>query len=176
MNSESQGIFISERPTMHPARCGRCTAAVYDGRKYVDFGVDLEIPPVAEVPGVIEDRDRKGVLYLCSLCIREIYKATYPESEGLPVAQIEADLADALQKVELQKEIMKTMEKQLNDYRDRDPSSSTHRADGSNFVSSDETSPDVAESDGPEQGTSEQDTKSRYKNVPSLAELLKSAS
>lgn len=176
MSTETQGIFITERPTMYPAACSRCSSQRYDGRKYVDFGVDQEL--ISEpVPGVT-DPERKGVVYLCSLCVREIYRAVFP-NEGLPVAQIESDLADAQQKVELLQAINKNLEKELEFHKKatlNDPrhntSDSSSSADSSDPVSSDETKPVRKTADKSKSGTTKSTPKSRPKNVPSLTELL----
>lgn len=193
MSSESQGIFVTDRPTWPPAKCARCGGQTYDGRKYVDFGVDQELPPVA-VPGVVsENVERGGVVYLCSFCIREIFKATFPNI-GPPVAQIESDLADAKQIILLQKDLLEHLRSEVDRLKQQvPPVAYTHEkepeeridatsnryikfssdaTDGSAPVSDDEAESDVPESTKSESGTSEQDSKPRHSHIPSLAELL----
>jgi copper chaperone CopZ len=162
-------IFVEDRPIHSPAKCGRCGSVRYDGRKYVQFGMDIEF---------------YGIVYLCSHCVREIYKAVFNGNDGLPVAQLESDLADALQTIELQQTLLNTREEQIetleNTYGVVEPDSSP--------VAESSDSPPVAEStdSGTKTGNSKSSgrkkpvtksvTSSRPKNVPSLTELLEPTS
>lgn len=48
---------ILDRPMIKPAKCANCGAHKEDGRKYIDFGLDI---------------DWFGIVYLCTLCLKDI--------------------------------------------------------------------------------------------------------
>jgi hypothetical protein len=66
---------ILDVPDVAPAKCANCGSTKSDGRKYVDFGLQV---------------DWYGVVYLCGLCLGEIARKM-----GL-FSQVEQALADSL--------------------------------------------------------------------------------
>lgn len=170
MSSEDQGIFITTQPA---AACTRCSSVKYDGRKYVDFGVDIEVAPVAPA-GVVVEKDDRYTVILCSFCIAEIFKAAFPD-ESAPVAGWEDEKANLEQRVELLKAVNKKLEEEANALRNSNSIHVSSNSDSSNPVSSDETKPVDESTNESESGIVKPNPKSRPKNVPSLTELLEAS-
>lgn len=167
-------MILCDYPHMYPNKCARCGSSKLD-RKYVDLQVDLEI----HTP----DGLQLAVVYLCSHCARQAFTVAFPDGDGLPVAELEHKLANALQTIELQKELLRLRSEQISKLEEAYgvlvPSSNSINSIDNEPVADVEPTPSEdsetgsTESKGRTKRTTESSTGSRSENVPSLAELLK---
>lgn len=170
-------MILCERPLMYPYKCARCGSA-QENRKYVDLQVDLEI----QTP----DGLQLAVVYLCSHCAREAFTVAFPDGDGFPVAEIEDKLANALQTIELQKDLLRLRSEQISKLEEAygvlvPSSNSLGITDEQPVVDSESPSSEVPEkrserTTGRKKGATKSTPSSRSEDVPSLTELLKSKS
>jgi nicotinamidase-related amidase len=152
---------ILDVPDMQPGKCANCGASKNDGRKYIDFGLQV---------------DWYGVVHLCGECVKDIARTMglFTELENkLKLILAEDERLDALQiqGVELH-ETAVTLFKEFEAYYDRV------------YATRDDTPPDstssvVVESPTTESGTNQAEPRStkstssrRSQNTRSLADLL----
>lgn len=167
-------MILCERPLMYPYKCARC-GSVRDDRKYVDLQVDLET--------YSPDGLQLAVVYLCTHCAREAFTVAFPDGDGLPVAELESKLADALQTIELQKELLRLRSEQISKLEEAygvlvPSSNSLGVTDSEPVADSEPTTSEVPkERSGSttrgKKGTTKSTTGTGPENVPSLAVLLK---
>jgi hypothetical protein len=161
---------ILDIPNCKPFQCANCGSTKDDGRKYVDFGLDI---------------DWYGIVYICGMCLKDIATAfgLFKELEEKLEKTVKtlAELNYTEQKgVELQEKVIQTLKEFEEYYVNLHPAITSSSFDGSHSVESylspnyqtpikDERS--VIE---PKSRAVKSTTSSGRTNVPSLADLLKS--
>lgn len=156
-------------PDFKPGKCANCGASKNDGRKYVDFGLEV---------------DFYGTVYICGTCVTDI-----ASNMGLfnqlrdEVASLHMKLLkirqDSVNGVELKDEFLRIF-KEVQDYIASLPAiSDSSDADSGTVVDESKepehqrTTATVEQStDGTKPSSTKQTTGSGSKNVPSLAKLL----
>lgn len=160
---------IVPMPDKQQAKCSNCGSTKNDGRKYVDFGLDV---------------DWYGIVFLCGNCIYDIAKAMNcfaqfvdrinrledrnKTLENLLLAQgdsIESRLSNLMEEV---KEYFASLHSISDDGRS-DPST---MVDSNSSSGADNTTESDRQATGTEQRTTESTTGPGSKNFSSLAELL----
>ena len=170
-------MILVDQPLMYPYKCGHC-GTVRDDRKYVDTTIDLD--------SYSPDGMTLAVVYLCTHCAREVFVTAFPDGDGLPVAEIEAKLADALQTIELQKELLRLRSEQISKLEEAYgvlvPSSNSLGTTVDKPVADTQSATSKVSESGSgsttprKKGTTKSSTSSRSENIPSLTELLQSKS
>jgi hypothetical protein len=153
---------IKEYPDIKMAKCANCGSCKDDGRKYVDFGLDV---------------DWYGIVWLCGLCIHDIADAM-GLFKGLRDKALQLEL-ETRRYVELLAN-GPALQEQLEDYVNRlkeyyDSLFAVGNGlspNGTRHLSVDETSEVEPTVDGTEQGTTESSDGSGSKNIRRLTDLL----
>lgn len=150
-------FHIMATPIMSPGRCANCGASVPDGRRYVDFGLTIE---------------GYGVVYICTLCLIEVYKLIEPikrPSEGFQQKKNNAQLSRQLNVIQ---EKVGSLVDELHHINLMLAGSSASNEqpvpDMDTTKSKDESGPTPDES-----GTSEPVTESGRSDIPTLTELTR---
>jgi hypothetical protein len=153
-------------PDVKPTKCANCGSTKADGRQYIDFGLDV---------------DWFGTVFLCGFCLKDIAQAMglFSDSEE----KLKAAIDDKVSLLSLQTqgdrlydkftELIKEFETyyaSLHSVRD-DPSTTA-----SDSVVGNETAADREGSAKTKPRTTKPTSSSGSKNLPSLADLLKSDS
>lgn len=95
---------IVEIPDFKPHKCGNCGSSKQDGRKYVDFGLEI---------------DWYGTLYLCGLCLHDVAQHMgLFEALADRVDNAECDLNEARQLLETGGELHERVTKTLKEFED----------------------------------------------------------
>lgn len=149
-------------PDVSPGKCANCGSSKNDGRKYVDFGLQV---------------DWYGAVFLCGECLHDVSNAM-GLFDALRAELVEAQekkiSADALQEtgVELHDRVVKTF-KELEEFY---VGVSTHRLDSDSDSSpglvDDSTESSEQRTDSAKPRVTKSTTSSRRSNPPSLANLL----
>ena len=154
---------ILDMPNSQPGKCANCGASKVDGRKYIDFGLEVEW---------------YGTVHICSLCLIDIAGAAglFEELEN-KLLQIELansayeELRD--QGVELHGTVVQTFKEfeeyyaRLHSLRVADNPDSDSNLDS---VETESNNSSISES---ESGTTQSNSSTRRTDIPSLADLLK---
>ncbi len=162
---------ILDVPDVSPSKCGNCGSTKKDGRTYVDFGLHV---------------DWYGALFLCSLCVNDIAKAMgifdkYNEEIASLKNKLDSVHIAAANGADLEEKVLHIFE-EVKDYFDslhstRDNATASDVA-GMESDKSESISETVTESGGKSAEVHKRATKSTTssgpKDLPSLAELLKS--
>ena len=161
--------IISDVPMLAPGKCGNCGASKNDGRKYIDFGQQI---------------DWYGALYLCGECLRDTSRemGLFTELENqLKEAKAENEFVKELQEkgVELINGMTK-MQKELEQYYDDVYSLSvdSNSNSSSGMVPREEATSErgvnktESRTSQTKQGTSKSTASARPTDVPSLADIL----
>lgn len=155
-------------PDLKPGKCANCGSSKDDGRKYIDFGLEV---------------DWFGIVFLCGLCLKDVSTNMglfHSYEEEVQLAQLKLLKLTNLQEqgTELKETVLKTFE-EVKEYFDNlrsvgDNSSSdtsspvgTDKKSDASGVSSDEPSTDTTK-----RTTAKSTTVTGSTNLPSLAELL----
>lgn len=149
-------------PDFRPSKCANCGSTKEDGRKYIDFGLQV---------------DWYGVVYLCSYCVNEIARemGLFAELE----ARLDAILAEAVSIKELQDQgerLHDTVVKAFKEFEEfygslHTPGYSSD-SDASDDLGTNETASDKSTTDETESTITKPTSSPRRKNVSSLAEFL----
>jgi hypothetical protein len=160
---------INDVPSFPPGKCANCGASKNDGRKYIDFGLEI---------------DWYGTVYLCGECLHDV------SSEMGLYANSNAQLEEALNEIQRLKdsqkqgielpEKLKQAWEEFKEYHDSVSSPGNDTATTSvSGVGTDESAtgtPAVDENksnaDGPKSRITKSTSVSGRKNVSSLADLL----
>lgn len=156
---------IVDVPDLKPSKCANCGSTKNDGRKYIDFGLDI---------------DWFGIVFICGMCLIDIAKnmglfTRFIEENTRLRESIHNSTALEERGVEIEKTVLHVFE-EVKSYFDRlHPTSPDTPADSGPVL---EPDPSVSESgtDTAESGTSKSTDVPRSKNVLSLADLLDSPS
>lgn len=153
---------ISDVPNSPPGKCANCGASKNDGRKYVDFGLQV---------------DWYGTVHFCSHCLTDIGQAAgiFTELEKkLSIMLEEAQQFNTLknQGVELHESVVKTF-KGFEEYYDRlyslESSSSPDVSASSDVVETESVEPGT---NATKSRTSQSSNVPRSQNIRSLTDLL----
>lgn len=152
---------ILDVPDMKPGKCANCGSSKNDGRKYIDFGLDV---------------DWYGIVYICGMCLNDIARAM-----GLFV-EVEKKLktvTSGLEEIsslegrgkELEEKVLSTFE-EVREYFDYLHSLRNDNVPNSNpsLDSSEESS--KPGTDSTKQGTTKSSSSGGSEGLLSLAELL----
>jgi hypothetical protein len=163
---------IVDVPDFKPANCANCGSTKNDGRKYIDFGLEL---------------DWHGIVFLCGECLFDIATAM-----GLFVQlqQKVQELQDSILKIntdhqrgiQLRDEFLKVFEEVQNYFTslpavgDGTTTNPDLKLVVNETASKSGTGADKSATDGTKPRAIKSTTSSGPKNIPSLAELLASSS
>lgn len=154
---------ILEIPDVSPGKCGNCGASNGIGRKYVDIGLHIEW---------------YGALFLCTLCLKDICSTAglFEEFEKeIRIRQEELVSRETLlnQGTELQETVLSVFEEVKEHFTNLHSLSDDSGTDSSAVPVID---PPVSESgtNSPKSRTTKSTASSGSKDLPSLADLLKS--
>lgn len=166
---------ITDMVDTQPGKCTNCGASRTDGRKYIDCGVEVEF---------------YGAIIFCSLCVTDMARnlGLFRALE-LKILQLEEHIAELKNSRDIREELKKTVLltyeqiKELFDERINNPvdnsdlidsivTDSDRLAGEQGTISSTNSTSSKSGSSKPESRTTQQTSKSRSTNVPSLAELI----
>jgi hypothetical protein len=162
---------ILDAPTHKPGKCANCGAVRNDGRKYVDFKLEI---------------DWYGIVYLCGICLKDIAKAVGLFDDfikELEEAKAQNTSLEELKEkgAELHETIVRTFAEVKDFYVDVHSVGDDIPANPDSSSGDSQNSESGSGTDSSESGTSETKSRtskstssSRRTNVPSLAELLES--
>lgn len=153
---------VTDVPMYKPGKCANCGSAKNDGRRYVDFGLEV---------------DWYGTVFLCGLCLKDVaqtmglFAELEAEIEKLKKTSFDIDVLRE-QGFHLQDTVLKTFE-EVKEYHARVHSlgDSSSPDDGSDVVPV-ETAEAESTADESKSGITKSPTSSGRKNISSLAELL----
>jgi hypothetical protein len=156
---------ILDEPQYKPHKCSNCGSTKKDGRKYIDFGLEI---------------DWYGQVYLCSLCLLDIamnvglFDKIKEENDNLISrgAEIETMLAKG---VKLYEVVMKTQQEFEDFYGNVHTSVDASSGNGSTNLDKPENESSEHGITKSESGTTKSNSGSRRTDVPSLADILNSA-
>lgn len=159
---------ILDAPYYKPAKCANCGSTKVDGRKYVDFGLEI---------------DWYGIIYLCSLCLGDVvknlgvleplHKEIASLTKRLSIQQLESNL------------VIEGLKKKIQSFEEVSEHFAELRSSG-NYTDSDRSGGMESTESGIEETTSgsaatskqltKQTTVSGSSNIPSLTKLLDTVS
>lgn len=162
---------ILDAPDLKPGKCANCGSCKKDGRKYVDFGLEV---------------DWYGIVYLCGHCIHDIAKTMQASLVDKLETELKAMVEKAVTLEEVQEEGQQLFEKIVESFKEFNElyvgqfgaTTTDSDSNSSPSVVSSETSGESGvnktESGTTEtkQRTTQSATGTGRKNVSSLAELL----
>lgn len=153
---------ILDVPDKQPGKCDNCGASKRDGRKYVDFGLQV---------------DWHGAVHLCTDCLKDISGAAglFDELEAkLELLLSENERLSSLQNqgVELHETVVRTFKEFEDFYAGLHSISDNSSPDSSPDVVVDETPPSESGSAKTESTTTKPINGTGRKNVRSLTDLL----
>ncbi len=152
---------ILDIPKFKPGKCANCGASKDDGRKYIDFGLELEW---------------FGIFYLCGTCLEDValnfglFKKYEEEIARLKETSFDLKILDE-RGYDLQETILKTFE-EVKEYYDSLHSLGDDKPVDSSAVVVDESPTIEPRIDAPKQRAAKSTSSAGSKNLPSLAELL----
>jgi len=149
-------------PQMKPGKCSNCGSSKVDGRKYLDFGLEV---------------DWYGIVYICSLCLLDITNNIglfVPYNEEIKKLQREVIALRALNDrgQELQNVVLHTFEEVKNHFVDVQSPSNYTDADINPSMEPDKAATNSSGTFKTESGVTKSTPSSRRSDVPSLAKLL----
>lgn len=152
---------ILDRPDVNPAKCANCGSTRVDGRKYVDFGLQV---------------DWYGVVFLCSLCLGDIaLNAGILKAFEVRILQLEQIIASKessdVKAEELQATFLSTYEGVKKYFDNLSSSGNGVPSDSDTSTSSDEASPEPRVNKT-EQRATKPSASARSKDISSLASLI----
>jgi hypothetical protein len=159
---------ISDAPYFKPSKCANCGSTKEDGRKYLNFNLDI---------------DWYGIVYLCGLCLKDIATAfgLFRDLEDQLAKAVDAlaSITNSEEKgVELQQKVIQTLKEFEEYYVNLQPAIGNSSNDGSHSVESytppnDDTVIETERTvNEPKSRIVKSTPSSRRPNVPSLADLL----
>jgi hypothetical protein len=156
---------ILQMPDQKPSKCANCGSTKVDGRKYVDFGLEV---------------DFFGIVFLCEYCLEDIAKnmglyTAHDKTIQNLIKSNEKLKAQIIQGNEFEEKFSK-MAGEVKEYFDGlRPTSYVEPVNGNNDLGSVSTESDEPESPKPKSRLTKSATGSGSKNLPSFAELLESS-
>jgi hypothetical protein len=159
---------IEDVPMYKPGKCGNCGSSKNDGRKYVDFGLEL---------------DWYGTVYLCGLCLRDVAQ-TMGLFKDLENALMQAEMKNVArndlqeQGVELHDKVVQAFKEFEEFYADVSASSVDNNIvaypgpDTVEATSEPGTNQTESKSNATKSRTTKSSASSGRQNIRSLAELL----
>lgn len=156
---------ILDAPHYKPGNCANCGSTKVDGRKYIDFGLEI---------------DWFGIVYICSLCMLDIAEKTglfeVLEAKVKELQEkLDATVADQVKRESFVQRFDELLG-EVKPYLAAELSAINDDSDSNGISSVESPEPEVVEAKPNAKQTNQRATKStsgsRSENLPSLAELI----